>query len=147
MSIKIAFSQDSETNVILSLLKEIDLYYPKVKFKNFWLAKDKNKYVGLVQFTEYPEYFFLSSLGIIKSHRKKGIAALLIDNLLKIANKKKKKTYLYTVIPDFFKKFGFKIINPQDSLPSKDPYECNYCSPEKCICMVKSYSDTPISQI
>ena len=49
-----------------------------------------------------------------------------------------KKVYLYTILPAFFKKYGFKETLPLPSLPSRENLGCPECLPEKCVCMVKS---------
>jgi N-acetylglutamate synthase-like GNAT family acetyltransferase len=103
-------------------------------FEGFWVAKKNGKIIGVLQLKEYPAFLFLSSLGVVKNQREHGIASTLIKESLK---KQLKPVYLYTIIPDFFKKSGFEITIPPAFLPSKEAYECNYCQPDKCVCMVK----------
>jgi len=67
----------------------------------------------------------------------------------------KKPIYLYTIIPDFFIRFGFKSLTTQPpnnptthqpiSLPPKSPYGCDQCLPGQCVTMVKYPGDTKVS--
>jgi len=135
LKIRRAIAQDKKE--ILKILKEIDLFYEGQSGDSFWLAKTDEKIIGFVQFKEYSEFYFLSSLAILPEHRNNGVAAALIEEVLKTTTK---DTYIYTIIPKFFEKFGFSITNPISSLPSKNKYECEYCQPKKCVCMVRKYN-------
>jgi hypothetical protein len=42
------------------------------------------------------------------------------------------------VIPGFFERLKFKVVNPKADLPFKDDYDCSNCSPEKCVAMVRN---------
>ena len=119
---------------ILKILKEADLFYPSLVLKDFWVAEKAGRIVGTVKFEEHKHFFFLSSLAITEKERKKGAAAFLLNQLLGSA---KKKVYLYTIQPEFFKKFGFKTTPPPAFLPSKYLLECEQCVPEKCVCMLR----------
>jgi N-acetylglutamate synthase-like GNAT family acetyltransferase len=130
---KIRRAQERDAEEILKILKELDLFYPSQSLERFWVAEDKSGIAGIVRLEEFDDYFFLSSLGVKKDKRKKGIAAALLKSILKSANK---NIYLYTIVPEFFKKFGFEIADPPPSLPLKDIYGCEFCVPEKCRCMV-----------
>lgn len=132
--LKIRPAQKKEHKEILSILKILDLYYPSQSLENFWVVEKDRKIVAVVQLNEYKDFFFLNSLGVIKNQRRKGIASSLLKEILKNIEK---KVYLYTIQPEFFKKFGFKITPPPPNLPSKDAFECEYCTPEKCVCMLK----------
>jgi len=127
-------AQETDKKELLKILKTLDLFYPSLSLKNFWVAEKNRKIIGVVQLKKYADFLFLSSLGIIEGERKLGIGAALLREILKNA---KKNVYLYTIQPEFFKKFGFEIIPSSPKLPSKKPLECQSCIPEKCVCMVK----------
>jgi len=119
---------------ILKLLKEIDLYYDGLKLKNFWVVEKEGKIIGTVQLEEIGDFVFLGSLGVDPEEQRKGIA----ERMLNIATKDiKKPIYLYTIIPEFFKKHGFQIVPPISGLPSKARYQCEFCHSDQCVTMVK----------
>jgi len=128
---------ESDQQQIKALLDELDLYYHALAFKDFRIAEDNNQVVGTVQIEEFPNFLFLGSLGIKPDRQKQGLAKKLITTALKGTNK---DTYLYTIIPDFFKKLGFEVCPSPSALPKKDLYECEYCHPTKCVCMVKKHA-------
>lgn len=132
--LKIRQAQKKDAEEILKILKELDLYYPSLSIQNFWVAEDEGGITGVVRLEEFDDYFFLSSLGVKKDKQKKGIAAALLKHILKPVSK---NVYLYTIVPDFFKKFGFEPADPPASLPLKEIFGCEFCIPEKCKCMVR----------
>ncbi|MFH1387019.1 MAG: GNAT family N-acetyltransferase [bacterium] len=136
MDIRQATVQDKPQ--ILELLKTLDLYYHDQPLNDFWVAEENGKIIGVVRLEEFPDFSFISSLGVLEVERKKGIASQLLKHLFELT---KKDLYLYTIIPDFFKKFGFQIPNSGlPTLPLKDTLECSACSPGKCVTMVKFHN-------
>lgn len=120
---------------ILKILKGLDLFYPALSLKDFQVAEKDGKVVACVQLEEHDNFKFLGSLAVAKELQGQGIGNALMRESLKA---QKKNTYLYTIIPGFFKKFGFNVPDTHPpNLPSKDQYGCGYCHPEKCVCMVK----------
>ena len=132
--LKIRKANKNDEKSILKILKELDLFYPSLALKDFWVAEKDNKIVGAVKLEELGKFFFLSSLCILPKLQKQGIGSALMKETLKATNK---NVCLYTIIPEYFKKFGFRITAPPPFLPSKEPFECEYCHPEKCVCMIK----------
>jgi N-acetylglutamate synthase-like GNAT family acetyltransferase len=119
---------------ILRLLKEIALYYEGLELKNFWVAEKEGKIIGTVQLQEINDFVFLGSLCVDPKEQHKGSASCLLH----IATKNIiKPIYLYTIIPDFFKRHGFEITKPIPGLPSKARYECESCHSERCVTMIK----------
>jgi len=131
---QIRTAQGKDNQAIISLLKELDLYYSAIKIKDFWVAEENKQIIGAAQLLDCGEFLFLSSVGVDQKHQKHGVAKKLLNKLL---TKQDKEIYLYTIIPDFFRRFGFEITTtlPQN-LPSKDRYECADCYPERCVTMV-----------
>ena len=121
---------------ILAILEETDLFYAGIPLMNFYAAEEGGKVLGIVQFKEYKDYYFISSLGVGAKEQGKGIATKLINYLLG-KTRPGKKICLYTVIPAFFEKFGFKLSSCAKNLPPKELYQCKDCFPKKCKCMVK----------
>ena len=128
---------------ISDILKAIDEYHEKLVFDDFYVAEKDNKILGAVQFKENKEFFFLSSLGVDAKYQKQGVASFLINKLTQLSDK---KIYLYTVIPDFFKKFGFKAAKQESFLPDKNIMECETCFPKRCVCMIKDIRNCPLNK-
>lgn len=120
---------------ILRVMDEADLHFTGETLDNFYLAESGQETAGIVRLEEQKDFFFLSSLGVLKKFRKQGVASFLLNNLLKGRNK---KIYLYTVIPDFFLPFGFQPAGSvPPTLPAKETFGCDLCLPGKCVRMVK----------
>jgi len=123
-----------DKNKILKVLKELNLYYPSQSLEDFWVAEKEDEIIGVARLEEYKDCCFLSSLGILEAHRKKGAASSLLSEMTKGL---KKNVYLYTIIPEFFEKFGFEAASLLPGLPPKEPLECKNCFPNRCVCMAK----------
>jgi N-acetylglutamate synthase-like GNAT family acetyltransferase len=131
---KICAAQKKDNDRILKILDEANLRYPFEKLSNFWVAEKDDRILGVVRLEDHPGFFFLTSLGVDPGQRNKGVAATLLKEVLNAADK---PVYLYTIIPDFFKKFGFKIEPNPPQLPPKEIYGCDECFPGKCVVMKK----------
>jgi N-acetylglutamate synthase-like GNAT family acetyltransferase len=132
--LKIRKAAKKDNPQILKLLKEVDLYYQGLELKNFWVAEKDEKIIGTVQLTDHKKFVFLGSLSVSQDEQGKGVGSCLLNIAIKDTLK---PIYLYTVIPDFFKKHGFTTTDPIPHLPSKDRYQCEYCFADKCVTMVK----------
>ncbi|PIS29388.1 hypothetical protein COT42_05385 [Candidatus Saganbacteria bacterium CG08_land_8_20_14_0_20_45_16] len=125
---------------IINLLQDVDSYYSELKLENFWLFKAASQLVAVIQLNPYPDFVFLSSLAVTPKNQHQKIASQLLAAVLKNTIQ---DIYLYTIIPDFFKKLGWQIIDqPKVKLPGKEPYECHACQPQKCVTIVKYASPT-----
>ncbi|MFC1540748.1 GNAT family N-acetyltransferase [Candidatus Margulisiibacteriota bacterium] len=130
-----AVKKDAED--ITKILKELDLYYTGLQLKDFWVAEQNGQIVGTAQLEVLPDLCFLSSVGVRPTEQKHGIGKALLTELFNQC-KGDKPVYLYTIIPGFFAKFGFKPttdLPPQ--LPSKSRYECAACHSDRCVTMVR----------
>jgi N-acetylglutamate synthase-like GNAT family acetyltransferase len=116
------------------ILKDLDLMRPSNVTGDFWVAETDSRIVGVSALEDKGDHCYLSSVGVIPDHRKKGIASRLIHEILKSA---KKDVYLHTIIPDFFKKFGFDVVTPSQSVPIPGDFDCTGCQPNKCVCMLR----------
>jgi len=134
--INVRKANENDKTEIQKILKETDLMYPSQAFRNFFVAEKEDKIVGVVQLTEFQNFFYLGSLGVVLKEQHQGIGSCLLTEALKTANK---AVYIYTLIPEFFKKFGFEITTPPPGLPKKEHF-CEDCRPEKCFCMVHPHT-------
>ena len=114
---------------IVSILKQNSLYDGFDTINDFHVLTENETIVGAVQIVPYPAYYFLSYMATRLGLHNKGLGSYLINNLLITVDK---PVYLYTIIPEFYKRFGFNIIKNQDTLPEKDDAVCKFCIPEKC---------------
>jgi N-acetylglutamate synthase-like GNAT family acetyltransferase len=120
---------------IINIMKDLDLYYSGMTTDNFWVAEADDEISGAVQLEPHQDFVYLASLGVKPNKQKQGIGRLLLRKLLPDIVQ---PVYLYTIIPEYFQQFDFKIDpHPPANLPSKDRYECEDCFTDKCVTMVK----------
>lgn len=124
----------TDEKAIIRILKDRDVFYPALSPEGFWVAEKNKEVIAAVQVTDEEDFAFLGSLAVKKAEQGKGTATALLNKVLKACSK---DVYLYTVIPDFFRKFGFEPAAPFPGLPSKDRYECEFCHSDKCVTMVR----------
>lgn len=121
---------------IRRILDEADLRFPGETLDFFWLAELDGRAAGVVRLEERARFIFLTSLGVAEKHRHEGIAAAMLTH--QSANPTAKPVYLYTVIPEFFGRFGFTVVEgPPADLPPRAAYGCDECFPDRCVCMVR----------
>ena len=137
MSVNIRLARKSDDQAILELLKQLDLYYAGLELKDFWVAESNGQVIGTAQLEVFPDFCFLSSVGVKASEQKHGIGQAILTKLFNSCQEKK-PVYLYTIIPNFFARFGFKPTTTLPAqIPTKERYECHECHPEKCVTMVR----------
>ncbi len=129
-------AEERDLPSVIKVLDESDHRYKKETFDRFFVAEVDGRIAGTVRLEEHDNFTFLTSLGVENDFRGQGIGAALMQFALKSA---KNDMYIYTVIPDFFRKFGFTPLPTPGFLPAKDAYECDDCFPERCVTMVKKH--------
>lgn len=132
LTIRGAEQRDSKD--ILEIIKILDLSYPSQTLDDFWVAEKDGKIAGIANLKEFDDFLFLSSVGTKEEFQRQGISSALLNNILSGAGK---CVYLYTVIPKFFEKLGFRRAAPLPGLPAKKIFSCRECTPEACACMVR----------
>ncbi len=128
-------ANQKDTPQIKDILRDLDLYHPSRIPDDFWVADENGKIVGVSCLTDYDDFLFLSSVGVIETHRHKGIAKSILEEIF---SGTKKDIYLYTIIPDFFKQFGFQIVDAPKKIPSRECLGCESCRLDNCVCMLKT---------
>ncbi|OGC12219.1 hypothetical protein A3K48_07140 [candidate division WOR-1 bacterium RIFOXYA12_FULL_52_29] len=122
---------------IKEILLECDETTAAQDWTNFQVAEKGGSVVGAVKLDEHEDFFFLSSLALKPAEQNQGVASFLLAQVLA---KMTKDVYLYTIIPEFFRRFGFSETDPLPTLPKKDKMECDRCHPSLCVCMVRRHA-------
>ncbi len=127
-------TMNSDREAVFKILRELDLEYPALTLNSFWVAELDGAVVAVARLEEFEEFCFLSALGTTIGKQGQGIAANLLEAMLKHC---KKDVYLYTIIPAFFEKFGFGSAPLRSNLPARKNFNCEQCDPENCVCMYR----------
>lgn len=109
--------------------------------RDFYVYAEGGKVYGCCALhVDWEDLSEIRSLAVLKSKCGNGIATKLIDKCLKDAKSLKlKKVFALTYIPEFFKRFGFRLIDRKE-LPHKiwsDCIKCMYFPDCKEIAMLK----------
>jgi N-acetylglutamate synthase-like GNAT family acetyltransferase len=92
-----------------------------------------NRVIAVARVEEFEDFCFLNSVGTTTDQQGKGIAGKLLEGILVAYSK---DVYLYTIIPNFFRKYGFEISDFYGGLPERETFDCGNCQPGKCVCML-----------
>ena len=133
--LEIRRANDADKEGVLKILNDLDMYYPALEYKDFFVALEEGRVVGCAQLENRNDLYFLGSVAVTEDQRGKGYASRLLNEVLKGA---KKDVYLFTAIPEFFSKFGFNEAPIRPGLPSKDRYDCIGCGAKNCLCMKRA---------
>lgn len=108
----------------------------------FLVAKKDEEILGCGRLREYDDSVELCSLGVIERYRGQGIGKKIVLSLIDIFYQKmyfnRKNLYVVTIIPAYFSKFGFHLI--EDNWPLSIVKKYEYCTnvlfvPEKYVVM------------
>ncbi len=131
--IRVRQARDADKTAIERIIKELDLSYPSQTLNDFWVAEEEKQVVGIAALWEYRNFYYLSSVGVAENRQHQGIATKLLNKLLA---GRRKDVYLFTIMPDFFARFGFQTVSePPKGLPPRTIFACGRCRPERCVCM------------
>ncbi len=125
-------AQESDEAAIRAILDELDLSYPGIVLRDFWIAESDAEIVAVGSLEAAGDKLFLSSLGVRQSYRNRGLATKLFETMLEGDSR---DVYIYTVISEYFERLGFVISDQPEYLPKREQFECERCEPEKCVCM------------
>lgn len=129
-------ANSGDSAAILALLQEHDMAGNGRSDEHFWVAEESSDLIGVVQVEPVPDAVFLSYLLVSERCRGRGIARKLVTEALKNVDV---PTYLYTIIPSFFKQLGFVATLAPEGLPPREIFGCDTCEPGKCVCMVREH--------
>jgi amino-acid N-acetyltransferase len=96
--------------------------------RNFFVYVEGKKIYGCCALNiDWEDLAEIKSLAVAVSRTKKGIGSKLLQECLKDAKKLKvKKVFALTYVPEFFRQFGFELIDKKE-LPHKIWSECIKC--------------------
>ncbi|MFH1709816.1 MAG: GNAT family N-acetyltransferase [bacterium] len=123
---------------IMNLIKESELFAPRLRYEEFMVAYRGENLIGLARFKTHKKIRIheLSNVGVKDGWRKCGIGSLIVS---RIVNKAKYDTYLTTVNPGFYKKLGFEPIKKMPKALKKNGAWCKGCDKKLCTTMVRKF--------
>lgn len=125
-----------EWGEIKEIIRDLDLDHPRLSCENFWVAEADRRIAGIAHLEMCGEGLYLSSVGVSKEKRGLGIARSLMEKILEDTEG---RVFVYTIIPDFFRRFGFVEARPPPGIPPREIYNCrSTCDANRCVCMVKA---------
>lgn len=139
-SLSVRASRPEDENQIRFILFEQDLGYQDLAFSSFWVAEGDGEIISILRLEEFADFYFCSAVGTRSVHQHRGHSSRLI---LSVLGKCRKPVYLYTIIPDFFSRFGFTLSETPSKLPPRSRFDCPRCEPDRCACMVRIPQPNP----
>ena len=102
--------------------------------EDFLIALSNDELVGFGRIRDRENCYELCSLGVIEPERFKGVGKQLVQSLIKQSGK---PLYLVCIIPEYFKPFGFVVV---EEYPDAMKEKLHYCTselvvPEKYVVM------------
>jgi len=107
--------------------------------EDVYVVEDRGELVALLRIKDCGGVSYLSEVGVHPERRGEGLAMNLLNDILGNIDS---DVYLYTVIPDFFKRFGFRVADIPPSIPTRGEIDCEGCEVSKCRCMVRWANDS-----
>lgn len=111
-------------DLIKKLINEFELDNRDLQIQQFVVAKENDELIGFGRIRKHNGCDEFCSLGVIESKRFNGVAKELIVSRIKIATQ---PIYLVCIIPDYFKKLGFVVV---EEYPAEMADKLNYCTSE-----------------
>lgn len=121
-SINIAPASIDDFPIITHYIKQFDLDNRDLHYHQFVVAKMNDEIIGFGRIRKHNGCDEFCSLGIIEEYRQYGVAKLLIEARIKLATQ---PIYMCCIIPDYFEKLGFSIVN---NYPPEMLDKLNYCT-------------------
>ncbi len=122
-NMKISFHtpDDAEIQLVKKHIAEFKLDDTDLRKEQFIVVSNENGLVGFGRLRKYEGITELCTLGIIPAMQKRSLGKELVTELL---SKAEKPVYVVCVIPDFFEKCGFKLVN---DFPDAIKNKLNFC--------------------
>jgi len=128
-------AQEADFPAIDLILSELELGHASIKMELFHVGISGNGIVAVANVMDCGPSLYMSAVGVKKSSQGGGVARSFLGRLL---SGLPKEVYVYTRIPDFFKRFGFKESAAPGEIPPRSIYDCASCGGiNECLCMVR----------
>jgi len=138
LCIRKAAARDSAA--ILALVHSLELAYPAMDLSCFWVWEKDGEIVAAAELKDLSTCSLLSCVGVREELQGRGMGRSLVD---RVAREARFPVYLYTLVPEFFRKAGFRDAESQPpDLPPRSIYGCLGCDPSQCRCMMRSRDDS-----
>lgn len=139
-SLRIRRASPRDHPEIESLMHDLELAYPSMDLSCFWVAEDAGRIVGAAELKDLQDCSLLSCVGVRPDRQGSGVGKALVEDVVRHA---RHDVYLYTLVPDFFRKAGFADARRLPAgLPPRSIYGCEGCDPRRCICLVSRRDDS-----
>lgn len=136
---------DGDWNEIRRVLDDLELGHPSLVCEGFWVAEADGAIIGVAHVEDRGACVYLSAVGVEEIFQGRGVAS---DLLRKINVGQTKDVYVYTLIPDFFRRHGFEFSEPHPDMPPRNIYDCgSTCRPSECRCMILRRDAAKVSTI
>ena len=110
----------TEFQQIVFFIEEFQLDNRDLLEHQFTAAFIEDNLVGFGRVREHTDCSEICSLGTLVEFRKRGVCKMIVQNLIKI---NPTNLFLVCIIPDYFKPFGFEIVNEYpDAIQDKKKY-------------------------
>jgi N-acetylglutamate synthase-like GNAT family acetyltransferase len=135
MSLELRRPDTTEFKQIRDHIREFELDDRELMQEEFTAAFRNKELVGFGRLRKHIDCTELCSLGVVTSHRKKGIGKAIVLELIK---RSETEIHLVCIIPNFFSPFEFKIV---ENFPASIQNKIEYCTselvvPEKYVAML-----------
>ena len=128
-------AQAGDFPAIDGVLDAMELGHPSMRMSDFWVAEVDGDLAGVVNVADCGASLYVSAVGVLPEYRGQGVAAELLSECLRHATK---GMYVYTKIPEFFRRFRFDEAAPPPEIPPREIYGCATCEEaERCVCMMR----------
>lgn len=137
MHLIFASPSDAEFKQVCQYIQAFELDDRQLKKEEFCIASANGQLLGFGRLRQHSDCTELCSLGVIESHRHKGIGTAVTQALI---GKAKGTVYLVCIIPGFFTPLGFQEVT---DFPSSIRQKLDYCTqslpvPEPYVAMKRS---------
>lgn len=130
---------------ILELAHALGLGYSGMDLSCFLVAERNGRIVSIAELKDFHTFYLLSCVGVREELQRTGIGQAFIEEVL---NRAPGEVYLYTMVPDFFRKLGFVEAKAvPNNLPTRAMYGCADCQPSHCLCLVRPFDAPGLSDL
>lgn len=97
---------ESDIEKIKPFIEEFNLDFQDLDYQKFYIFEYDGILAGFGRYKNYDSYYEIATIGVLKPFRNRCIGKTIVKQLLNTIPCN--EIWLTTIIPDYFKKFGFK---------------------------------------